>query len=47
MIGLIKTEKKAEDVMDFSFVNEPFSQYDKNSEEAIIVTSPFFTVSKM
>lgn len=39
--------KQAEDVMDFSFVDEPFSQYDKNSEETIIVTSPFFTVSKM
>ena len=39
--------KQAEDVMDFSFVDEPFSQYDKNSEEATIVTSPFFTVSKM
>ena len=33
--------------MDFSFVDEPFLQYDKNSEEATIVTSPFFTVSKM
>jgi mannose-6-phosphate isomerase len=39
--------KQAQEVIDFSFVQNPFTQYDKTAKETIVLTSPFFTVSMM
>ncbi|CVK15248.1 mannose-6-phosphate isomerase [Apibacter mensalis] len=39
--------KQAQEVIDFSFVEEPFTHYDKTAKETTAIASPFFTVSRL
>lgn len=39
--------KQAQEVIDFSFVEEPFTHYNKIAKETTIIASPFFTVSRL
>ncbi|MDR1877638.1 MAG: class I mannose-6-phosphate isomerase [Flavobacteriaceae bacterium] len=39
--------QQAKEVSDFSFIEQPFTPYDKKAEEAVVIKSPYFTVSRM
>ena len=39
--------KQAQEVIDFSFVEEPFNHYNKTAKETTVIASPFFTVSRL
>ncbi|MCO6564753.1 MAG: class I mannose-6-phosphate isomerase [Apibacter sp.] len=39
--------KQAQEVIDFSFVEEPFTHYNKTAKETTVIASPFFTVSRL
>ncbi|QYN49550.1 mannose-6-phosphate isomerase [Apibacter sp. ESL0432] len=38
---------QAKEVMDYTFVEDPFSHYDKDARETTLLASPYFTVSSM